>query len=227
MTKKTKIEELPSNSKSRRVAPIRNNKPAEDEMHGPAMDIQPKRTVRRARVIQRKKTFIQSIAEAFVGDGENNVGSYILRDVLVPAFKSLITDAVTSGVEMLVYGETSGRRSKARDRDKTVINYGSFSRRDRDDDRRERRPTASYRGRFDLNEIYFKDHNDAEEVLDELGDRAEEYDEVSVADYFELAGIDGVTHAHYKWGWTSMRKAFITHTRHGWAIVLPEPEALE
>lgn len=225
MPKKTKIEELPSNSRSSRVAPIRDSNEIEDTE---IVESPRRRPVRHARVIQRKKTFIQSIAEAFVGDGENNVGAYILRDVLVPALKSLITDAVTSGVEMLVYGETTGRRSRSRDRDKTVINYGSFSRRDRDDDRRDRRrPMASYKGRFDLDEIYFKDHTDAEEVLDELCDRLEEYEEVSVADYFELAGIDGVTHAHYKWGWNNLKKAFCTHTRHGWAIVLPEPEALE
>lgn len=222
MPKKTKIEELPSNSKSSRVAPIRETNEEMEIIESPR-----KRPIRRAHVIQRKKSFIQSVAEAFVGDGENNVGSYILRDVLVPAFKSLVTDAVTSGIEMLVYGETSGRRSKGRDRDRTVINYGSFSRRDRDDDRRDRRRVASYKSKFDLDEIYFKDHTDAEEVLGELCDRLEDYDEVSVADYFELAGIDGITHTHYKWGWTDLKRARNTHTRHGWAIILPEPEELE
>lgn len=227
MAKKERIEELPSNSNSSRVAPIRvkSKKMIEDE--GALVEPEAKqRRIPRARVIQQKKSFTQSIAETLVGDGTNSVGAYILRDVLVPALKSLISDAVTSGIEMILYGETGGRKSRGRDRERSTINYSSFSRRDRDEDRRERR-RPTYRGKFDLDEIYFRDHTDAEDVLEELSDRCEEYGEVSVADFFELAGIEGVTHAHYKWGWTDLKRARNTHTRHGWAIMLPEPEPLE
>lgn len=229
MPKKEKpIEEFPGNSKSSRVAPIRQSRRIEEEG---AMIEEPKRVKRigRGLVVRKKKTFTQSIAEALVGDSTNSVGGYILYDVLIPAFKSLVTDAVTSGIEMLVYGETRGRgRERGRDKDRTIVSYGSYYKRDRDrdDDRREhRRP--QYRDKFDLNDIYFKDHNDAEEVLDALCDMLEEYEQVSVADYFELAGIDGATHAHYKWGWTNLKKAYNTHTRHGWGIVLPDPIELD
>jgi hypothetical protein len=233
MAKKKQIEALPSNSNSSRVAPVRPEEPTEtreeriEEEGALIEEPKPRRNVR-GKVIQRKKTLTQSIAETLVGNGTNSVGGYIVNDVLIPALKNLISDAVTSGIEMVLYGETSGRKSRGggRDRDKTVINYSGFSRRDRDDDRRERR-RPTYHGKFDLDEIYFKDHVDAEEVLDELCDRLEEYEEVSVADYFELAGIDGVTHAHYKWGWTDLKRARNTHTRHGWAIILPEPEPLD
>lgn len=229
MAKRKQIEELPSNSKSSRVAPIRESNDFLGEEGRLVPEMRPKReisSVARGRVIKRNKSFTRSIAEVFVGDGENNVGAYILRDVLVPALKNLISDAVTSGIEMILYGETSGRSKRGRERGGSVINYGSFSKRNRDDDRRDRsRP--QYRDKFDLNEIFFKDHTDAEEVLDELCERLEEYEQVSVADYFELAGIDGASWVHNKWGWESLKKAFCTHTRHGWAIVLPDPIELD
>lgn len=228
--KPIEIEELPSNSISKRVAPIRDDdtkKRLEEEREffegKPKFD-----RASRAKIIRKKSTITQSIAKAFVGDGKNGVGSYILYDVLVPAFKSLITDAVTSGVEMLVYGEAKGR-TRGRDRGgPKVINYGSFSKRSRDDDddrRERRRPT--YDDKFNLDEIYFDDHSDAEDVLDELAERLEEYNEVSVADFFDLAGIDGATHAHDKFGWKSLKRARLTHTRHGYVILFPDPIELD
>jgi hypothetical protein len=135
---------------------------------------------------------------------------------------------VTSGIEMMLFGEAKSRgRSKGRDRDRSIVSYGSFYKdRDRDDDRRSPR-RAVLRDKFDLSDIYFDHHDQAEEVLDELCERLEEYDEVTVADYFELAGISGATWAHNKYGWKDLRKAFNTHTRNGWSIVLPDPIELD
>lgn len=227
--KKVQIEELPGNSLSSRVAPIRSKpQPAIEEETIEIVEKTVRRRPARAVHIPKKRTLSRSIAEAFVGDGENSVVGYIMRDVLVPAFKSLVTDAVTSGIEMLVYGEVKGR-GRSRDRSgPRVINYGSFSKRSRDDDddrRERRRPT--YDDKFNLDEIYFDDHKDAEDVLDELGERLEEYDQVSVADFFDIAGIDGATWAHDKFGWTTLKPARLTHTRHGYAILFPPPRELD
>jgi hypothetical protein len=224
--KQLEVEDLPGNSLSSRIAPIRETHVPIEEI--PFMEQKPKRDrIPRAQIIRKKQSFTRSIARAFIGDGDNSVGGYILYDVLIPALKSLVTDAVTSGVEMLVYGETKGRsRSGGRDRGPKVINYGSFSRRDRDDDRRERRRPA-YDDKFNLDEIYFDDHQDAEDVLDELAERLEEYDQVSVADFFDIAGIDGTTWAHDKFGWKSLKRARLSHTRHGYVILFPPPIELD
>jgi hypothetical protein len=228
MAKRKEIAgELPGNSRSsKNPKPVRDITDFVPEPIEPVETPKPRR-IARAQVVRKKRSFVQSIAQALVGDGENGVGSYILREVLLPAAKNTIQDMVTGGIEMLLYGETTGRSKRGRDRDgKSVINYSSFSRRDRDDDRHERR-RPSYSSKFDLDDIYFKDHNDAEEVLAELCDRLDDYDEVSVADLFEIAGIEGATHAHYKWGWKDLRRARNTHTRHGWGLILPDPEPLE
>lgn len=228
MAKRKQIieEDLPSNSKASRVAPVRQTSIIVQDQA--SVEETRRRPVSRVHAIQRKKTWTQSIAEALVGDGTNSVGGYILHEVLLPAAKTTIQEMVTGGIEMILYGESGGRSKRGgRDRERSTINYSRFSSRDRDDDRRERRRPVVSRDKFDLNEIFFRDHSDAEDVLEELCDRLDEYKEVSVADYFELANIDGVTHAHYKWGWDALKKAFITHTRHGWQIVLPDPEPLD
>lgn len=221
MAKKVVIneEDFPSNSK---VAPMRESR-REIREEGALVEA-PRRSrgVRRHAVV-KKKTFTQSIASMLLG-GSEEVGSYLMRDVLIPAAKSTIQEMITSGIEMLLFGEVTGRRT--RDRDKgTKVSYGSYFKGRRDED--ERRPRRSPRDKFDLNDIYFRNGDEADEVLSELCDRLEEYEEVTVADYFDAADLEGATWAHQKWGWRNLSKAYCTHTRQGWAIILPDPIELD
>lgn len=218
-------KEYPSNSKSDRSAPMREGrKRIKRELVEEEKPLQ--RTIS-GKALRKKKTLSQSIAESFIGDGENpSVVQYILYEVLLPAAKTTIQDMVTGGIEMLLFGETrGGSRSRGRDRDRSTVSYGSFYRgRDRDEERRNR---VRARDKFDLDEIYFKHGDDAAEVLEQMCEALEEYEAVTVADYFELAGIDGATWAHNKYGWTDLRRAKCTHTRHGYAIILPPPIELD
>lgn len=219
-------EEFPSNSRSRKIAPIRDEE--EEIMEEGALITPEKKLVRksiRGRATIKKKSWAQSIAQAFIGDDSQNVVSYILNDVLLPAAKNTIQEMVQSGIEMLLFGETKPHnRSRGREKDRSIVSYGKFYK-DRDD--REENRTRYTRDKFDLSDIYFKDHSDAEDVLTGLCDLLEEYEQVTVADYFDLAGIEGATWAHNKWGWENLRKGYCTHTRHGYAIVLPDPIELD
>jgi hypothetical protein len=218
-------EDFPSNSKAPRVAPIRETRRIREE----GANIEEKPALRRSiagRAVRVKKTFTQSVAESLVGDTSKNVGLYIMNDVLIPAAKNLIQEMVTSGIEMMLFGETSGRsRNRDRDRGKSTISYGSFYK-DRDD-RRERKQAIVRGDKFDLDEIYFRNGDEADQVLRDLCDLLEQYEQVTVSDYFDLAGIEGATWAHTKYGWEDLRRARCTHTRHGYAIILPDPIELD
>src|SRR6185369_4585344 len=142
-------EDFPSNSKTARVAPMRETRRIREE----GANIEEKPALRRSiagRAVRVKKTFTQSVAESLVGDTSKNVGLYIMNDVLIPAAKNLIQEMVTSGIEMMLFGETSGRgRNRDRgDRGKSTISYGSFYK-DRDD-RRERKQAIVRGDKFDL-----------------------------------------------------------------------------
>ena len=54
----------------------------------------------------KKKSEFSKFADVFVSEDAGNVKSYILMDVLVPAVKKAISDIVTNGIDMLLYGET-------------------------------------------------------------------------------------------------------------------------
>ena len=54
----------------------------------------------------KRKNDIQKFADVFISEDVNNVKSYILMDVLVPAIKKAISDIVTNGIDKILYGES-------------------------------------------------------------------------------------------------------------------------
>jgi len=212
---------MPSNSNASKIAPIRETS-VEIEEDGANIETPPvvRKTIK-GRAIRKKKSLIQS----FFGEDTKNVAQYILFEVLIPAAKETIQSMVTQGIEMFLFGGEGSGRSRSRKRDETRISYNSMYR-SREDPRESRR--SSRRDRFELEDIFFKRGDEASQVLEDLCDQLEKYDQVSVADYFDLAGIDDTNNwAARKWGWDDLTKARCTHTRQGWAIILPEPEELD
>lgn len=209
------VDDLPSNSKASR-APVAVR--ARDEQ-----DENPRRIVRRqaTQAIRKRKTFTQTIAETLVG-GSDNAMTYIINDVLIPAAKKTISEMVTSGIEMLLFGET-GKLDRGREREgKSYVSYNKRYR-----GREEERVRPSYRDKFDLDEIFFRNGGDAADVLSELGDIIQEYGQVSVAEFFKLANIESSSWTHTKWGWDDLSDARCTHTRNGYLIQFPKPIELE
>ena len=149
----------------------------------------------------RKKN---DIVSAFIAEDASNVKSYILADVIVPAFKKLIADVIRDGVEMLLYGSTSGSKSS-----RGRVDYSRISR-DRDD-RRDR----DYRSdRFDYNNISFETRSEAEEARMQMEEVIERYGFVTVADLYDMADLTAPYTAN-KYGWTSVRNAEVLRARDG------------
>jgi hypothetical protein len=213
-------EQFPSNSKaSQQVAPIRQEVLADMQDRE---EVEQEKVINRPKAIRRRKSITRSIKQTFFSEDTKNVFQYVVMEVLVPAAKSMIQDMVTQGIEMFLFGE-GGSSRKRRDRgEKSMVSYSKMY--DRGEDRRY---ATSRHDRFGLEDIFFADGEEASDVLRDMCDTLEKYDQLSVADYFDMAGIDGATHAHAKWGWTSLKRAKCTHTRNGWAIILPNPEELE
>ena len=81
------------------------------------------------KVKVKKKGEMSKLADIFISEDVANVKSYIFMDVLVPAIKKAVSDIVTDGIDMILYGSTghSKRRGGA---DK--VSYRNYSDRDRD-----------------------------------------------------------------------------------------------
>lgn len=175
----------------------------------------------KGQVIRQKKTLGQKFSEAFLGDDTRSVGDYILHDVLIPAMKSTLSDMVGGGIEMLLFGERRSRGSSIyRDRDKSYVPYNKISR-TRDD----REPIRVSRSKIDLDDIIIESRGEAEDVLDNLVELIQTYNVVSVADYYDMVGIES-NFTDNKYGWTNLREATVDRVRRGYCIKLPRPKEI-
>lgn len=173
----------------------------------------------RGKVKTKKKTEIRKFADVFIAEDAANVKSYILMDVLVPAVKKAISDIVQDGVSMILYGSANGG-SKNRYGNASYVSYRSYSDRDRRDDRRN--DYARNRSRYDFDDIILSDRGEAEEVLTRMDELIDTYGIVSVADLYDLVGIN-CDYTDNKYGWTNIRNAEAIRVRDGYMLKLPKP----
>ena len=57
------------------------------------------------KVRTKKKSEARKFADIFITEDIANVKTYVFMDVLVPAIKKAISDIVTNGIDMILYGE--------------------------------------------------------------------------------------------------------------------------
>lgn len=171
-------------------------------------------------VITKKKSGVRKLADEFISEDAKNIKSYVFGEVLIPAIKKAISDIVTDGIDMILYGGSKGgnRRSQA-DR----VSYRSYY--DRDNRSQNTRSTSSYGG-YSCDDIILGSRGEAEDVLDRMGELIDTYGVVSVADLKDLVGISG-PYTDNKYGWTSIRSAEIVRVRDGYMIKMSRASVID
>lgn len=163
-----------------------------------------------------KKNGARKLTDIFIAEDASNVKSYIFMDVLVPAIKKAISDIVTDGIDMILYGGSGGgRKSKSSSR----VSYRSYY----DDKRSDRRDRDRFesRGRFDYDDIVFETRGEAELVREQMVELIERYGFVTVADMYDMADLTAPYTAN-KYGWTNIRSAEPVRVREGYILKLPK-----
>jgi hypothetical protein len=169
--------------------------------------------------VSKKENNTRKFAGLFVSEDAANVKSYVLMDVLVPAIKKAISDIVTDGIDMILYGETRGKRSRSSGGVSYRSYYDDRDRRDRD--RGRDRGGHGMSGRFDYEDIVFESRGDAELVREQMLDILDQYGMVTVADMYDLAG-ETAPYTASKYGWFNIRTAEVTRIRNGYILKLPK-----
>lgn len=176
----------------------------------------------------QKKPVTKQVAEAMVGDVQE-VKSYLLWDVLIPALKDTIVDLIKNGAEALFHAEGSkGSKYVKRDGRSSYVSYSDYSRDRKRAPRyseRERRGRYNPRAAYDFDSIIFDSRADAENVLDLLVESTMQYGLATVADLYELSGIAS-SYTDTDYGWRELSDARVERTRNGYIISVPRPEYL-
>lgn len=196
-------EEYKSNShrsKEGKTEALTDRKKVEKVVHG--------------KVRTKPKSGVSKITDIFISEDAANVKSYIVMDVLVPAVKKAISDIVRDGIDMILYGESRGRRSSSAS---SYVSYRDYSRSDDRDRFRDSRSRSSYAH----DDIILDSRGEAEEVLTRMDELIDMYGNVSVADLYDLVGKSS-EYTDNKYGWTNIRNAEPIRVRDGYMLKLPK-----
>lgn len=215
-------EELPSNSRLNRPEPtIKKTEEKKDV-----------KSVIEGKATRRKKPFHKRVVETFIGDDDAaGVMSYVVQDVIVPATKDLLSDAVTTIVERVLFGESVGtaRRRRGTGLGSRVDYAGISSRTIRRDEPRGREMSVRGRAAHDFSEIILDSRGDCEIVLEEMYEIYSKYDVVTVADLYSLTNQSS-SFVDTKYGWEgpdALAGAHAVRIKGGYLLDLPRPEPIK
>ena len=166
------------------------------------------------KVKTKPKSGMSKITDIFISEDAANVKSYIMMDVLVPAVKKAISDIVRDGIDMILYGESRGRRNST---SSSYVSYRDYSR----SDDRDRFRDSRIRSGYNHDDIILESRGEAEEVLTRMDELIDTYGVVSVADLYDLIG-KSCEYTDNKYGWTNIRNAEPIRVRDGYMLKLPK-----
>jgi hypothetical protein len=193
----------------------------------------PKRVeqVTSGEVSRRRKPLGRQFKATFFGGDAKTAADYAIVHVIVPAIRDMIFETGQSLIEKIIYGDSrAGGRRRGGPISGQPGGYVAYNRMRPDD-----RPpmpgglgiSRRSKARHDFDDIVLASRTDAEEVLDRLFDILSRFEEASVADLYELTGIES-SHTDHKWGWRSLKGAHVARVRNGgFLLELPDPEPLD
>lgn len=211
------MENFPSNSQH----------PKADEAEKPSEKVVPR--VVEGNVTRRKRPLGKRVREMFLADGDGTVMDFVFGEVLVPALKDMVTDAVSQGFERMIYGDSRAsmrrnRSSGAFGSTQAHVAYNRYSSSTRRDDRPPVNRRA--RGSHAFDDIIIPSRAEAMEVIDTLRDMIKRYDAVSVKELYEMTGQE----FHFtdeKFGWMDLRDAGVSRVSNGYLLDLPKAEPID
>lgn len=182
-----------------------------------------KSVVSKSPTIKEKSKFTK-IAEKFLPVSLDNIGSHIFEEYVLPGIGNALVDTISYIFDLNRTSSSKGYytgsswRGYYRDRD------GGRRSKNREEDPRADKDNSVYR----YKDFTFEFRQDALAVLDEMETILDTYPSVSIADFYDVAGVTNDNYTSNKYGWTDLSTAEVVRARSGgYKIVLPKPRPLD
>lgn len=208
-----------------------NSAKARARSEGPKLSEQPEKIERitSADAIQRKRGLGRQFKDTFIEGSARMAFDYMVTDIVVPAVRDLLFDALQGGLDRVIYGESRIRRGRSSPSSYPTstahVDYRGIS--SNRAPQTARTLSQQSRARHDFGEIVLQSRQDAEDVIDRMFDVLARYGSVPVSTLYALTGIQA-SHTDEKWGWTSLAGAKAARQRNGGFLLdLPDPEPLD
>ena len=184
---------------------------------------EPEKRVEKVTVnaVKTKKNGVRKFTDVFISEDINNVKSYIFTDVLIPAFKKTISDVVTNGIDMILYGG-NGRNRGQRNPIGSTVSYVSYYDRKNSPDPRNTQPKTG----FSYDDLVFATRAEADAALDQMEEVIAKYGFVTVNDLYDMVELTA-PYTSEKYGWVNLRNAEAVRARDGYILKLPKASPIE
>lgn len=193
-------------------------------------DIQEERHIEKVATGKKVKQSIgNKFLQEFLADDIHSIKDYVLWDVLMPAFKNAISDTVTNGIDMLLFGQTRSHGSGTVKRItpySSLYSTGSSNRvvKYNDIQQEQSKRNRGLSG-YSYQEVVLATRPEAEDVLAHMRLYLERYGVVSVSDLYDSVG-EVPEMLDTKWGWTDLTGATVQRCSEGFILRMPRVEAI-
>lgn len=208
--------------------PITNEKPVKNIAERYSNERPEVKSLVTQRRQKKEDGFWDKFKRAWFGDTVDNVADHVIFEIAVPAAKATLADMISNGFEILLFGQSSGRRTGSRSA--TQAGYSGMYRRESSRDR------IAERRRDVLDTAYVWETVDpplskaeGRSVLADMRDIAEDHDYVTVAETLTMIGFQK-NDIEWTWegrGWypEDLRNdiAGLREVRGGYILDLPRP----
>ena len=158
-----------------------------------------------------KKPFIKRFIDIFIAEDIPDLKEYILYERILPALKTGFLDTVHSTVD-IIFGNDSKRRGNSSPSGSRV-SYTSYYDKDK--------PQGSLSKIRGPEDILFDTRDDAEMALDALTECVSQFEQASIGDFYDIAGVTGNGYSDYNYGWRDLRSAYVLRRPDGYIISFP------
>ena len=175
----------------------------------------------KGNVRTKKRSLFKRFGDIFFSEDVGDVKTYIIQDIVIPTVKENIVDIITAAAGMIFLGEATRRRSIRPSVGAITgsrFNYNAISQAPKKDKLSTVNRSRSTR---DFEEVTFDTRAEAELVLDLMLEAISNYDQVTLLDFYEWAGIT-TSPTDMKYGWTDLHTARVSGSpSRGYTIDLP------
>lgn len=215
---------------------IKANNIAKVSEPSPKEEVKESRTPKQALVKatqEHKPGLVQRLVRATIGpEGMPKITKYIGKEVILPAVKDLVANALKTGVDMAFYRDgyppTKYNGGWNQPRRAGYTNYSNNS----SNAWQNRKPTGTnYNTRpienlIDIPEYIIATRESAVNVLEQMRKDIDQFGQVTVADYYDYVGQPTSQYTDNVYGWADLHTARIIAVRGGYVISLPPADVL-
>lgn len=182
--------------------------------------------ITKSKVVRRKKKVETPLEKSF-----KTAWVYIRSNVLVPALKDMVYDAITGGAKAVIFRDEDIIHHSPRTNNNVIVSNGggtAYNKIRRGNQHAINRPAPERNvssTSYFVDDIVIADRSEADAIIMGLRAYIEQYEMATVGDLYSMVGATGSPQDE-KWGWTDLRGATTRRTNMGHLLVFPDPEAL-